>query len=438
MSTANQTAVNWEKQFSQLIPTGISAPAWLTKRRQQAIKNFTDIGLPSVRDEQWRYTNLRALKKHLFSAVEAKKNADITLEPSEHSRMVFVDGVYRVDLSNLDSLDSKIQLLSLADCLANETDFIEPYFSQSLPEKQHGFTALNTAHSNDGFVLILPNNLVNESTVEVCFISSTNNNAPQLSYNRNLIIAEANSQCSIIERHIGTDGNVYLNNTVTEIHASDNAHIDHYKLHQESSDAFHIGGVFIHQAASSQVKTHNVALGGLVCRNDIVSNLLGQSAHVEMNGLVIGNGRRHIDNHTEVNHAVPNCTSDEYYRTIMDEQSRSIFRGRIIVAKDAQQTSAEQQNNNLLLSARAEANTMPQLEIYADDVQCSHGATVGQLDSKSMFYLQSRGIDQDTAKALLTFAFANEVIERIKVDSIRQELTHIIAGEMHNGLEELL
>jgi len=229
-----------------------------------------------------------------------------------------------------------------------------------------------------------------------------------------------------------------LNNVITEIVAGDNAHIDHYKIQQESNDAFHMGGVFINQAKSSQVKNHNIALSGLVTRNDIQTNLLGQGAHMEMNGLVVGQGRQHIDNHTQVNHVVPNCTSDEYYKTVLDDYSRSVFRGRIIVAQDAQLTNADQQNNNLLLSKNAEADSKPQLEIYADDVKCSHGATVGQLDPVSLFYLKSRGINTESANALLTFAFANEVIERIEVDSVRQELTQVLAGELLSGLEELL
>ena len=179
-------------------------------------------------------------------------------------------------------------------------------------------------------------------------------------------------------------------------------------------------------------------MNGLLTRNDIHTQLVGQGAHMEMNGLVLGKGRQHIDNHTEVTHAVPNCTSDEYYKSVLDDQSRSVFRGRIIVAQDAQQTLADQQNNNLLLSKRAEADTKPQLEIYADDVKCSHGATVGQLDESSLFYLKSRGISESAARGLLTFAFANEVVERIQIPAIQQELTSIIAGELLAGLEELI
>ena len=199
-----------------------------------------------------------------------------------------------------------------------------------------------------------------------------------------------------------------------------------------------MGGVFIKQGNGSQVKNHNIALNGLVTRNDIYCDLMGGGAHVEMNGLVLGKGRQHVDNHTEVNHAVAHCTSDEYYKTILDDKSRSVFRGRIIVAQDAQQTIADQQNNNLLLGDNAEADCKPQLEIYADDVKCSHGATVGQLDKTSLFYLQSRGIDAAASQALLTFAFANEVLDRIQIDSIKSELRQFMAGQLLEGLEDLI
>jgi Fe-S cluster assembly protein SufD len=351
---------------------------------------------------------------------------------------VFVDGWYRKDLSSFEQQIEGVSLNNLASILADETQEIENYFGRSLPKQQHGFSALNTAYCQDGYVLKLADNASYKGVLEMLFISSHNEDQYPVSHSRNLIIAGANSKCTIIERHVGNQNSVYLKNTITEIFAADNAHIDHYKIHQESNDAFHIGGVFIQQAGNSQVKNHNIGLTGLMTRNDISSHLLGQGAHIEMNGLVIGNGRQHFDNHTEVNHAVANCTSDEYYKTILDDHSRSVFRGRIVVAQDAQLTNADQQNKNLLLSANAEADTKPQLEIYADDVLCSHGATVGQLDPKSMFYLKSRGIDHNSAKALLTFAFANQLIERVEVQSIRDELTQLIAGQLLTGLEELI
>jgi len=429
MITANQNQ-SWIDQHSNLNLNGAELP-WLSAQRQAALTQFEQTGLPGVRDEEWRYTNLRALKTQNYQ-VGGLNSLSLALGNVDHPRLVIVDG--HMDKSASSGFSSeKVVIASLADVM--DQKFVETSFGSTLPKIQHGFTALNTAYTQDGYVVYLAKGQVQEQVLEVVFV---NQSVETVAHTRNLIVAEANSQCTVIERHIGTQDQVYLSNSITEIIAGENAHIDHYKIQQESNEAFHIGGVFINQAAGSQVKNHNIALTGLVTRNDTVSNLLGQGAHMEMNGLVLGQGRQHIDNQTQVNHLVPQCTSDEYYKTILDDNSRSVFRGRIVVAQDAQLTNADQQNNNLLLSANAEADSKPQLEIYADDVKCSHGATVGQLDPKSLFYLKSRGIDHDQAQALLTFAFANEVVERIKVDSIREELTKRIAGELLSGLEDLV
>lgn len=429
---------SWLEHHQTTALIGADLP-WMVTQRKAALSHFEQVGLPGVRDEQWRYTNLRALKSKAYS-LSVPSALNVELPTSNNPRLVFVDGHLDVPSSTASTgLDSKqIIIARLSDALRLEA--LSEVFSSTLPKEQHGFTALNTAFAQDGYVVFLPKGSVLNDVLDVFFVNQTSSFDPSnscVSHTRNLIIAQANTQCTIVERHIGVADSVYLNNTVTEIIAGDNAHIDHTKIQQESDQAFHIGGVFIHQSANSHVANHNIALSGLVTRNDTNTDLLGQGAHMEMNGLVLGQGRQHIDNHTQVNHAVPNCTSDEFYKTVLDDHSRSVFRGRIVVAQDAQLTKADQQNKNLLMSGTAEADTKPQLEIYADDVLCSHGATVGQLDRNSIFYLNSRGIDNDSAKALLTFAFANEVLDRIKVSSVREELTRIIAGELLSDLDDL-
>lgn len=433
--------VEGDKLSSTQQPSG-QQPEWLQKLRKRSLAHFEQFGLPTVKHEQWRYTNLRALKAKQFKIARSSEPLSVELPSCAHPRLVVVNGQIREDLSQIENLPTGIKFTSLNAALGDggDTDLSE-LFSSTLPEmdSQHGFTALNTAHAQDGYVLQIEKNAVNKQAIEICYVNQSHDQQqPTASHVRNLIVAGENSEAVIIERHIGQDGQVYLSNAITEVIAQENAHIDHYKIQQESDTAFHFGGIFVNQAAGSQVKNHTLSLAGLVTRNDLHCRLLGSGAHVEMNGLILGNGRQHVDNHTQVEHAVPHCTSDEYYRAILDDRSRSVFRGRIVVAEDAQQTSADQQNNNLLLSPNAEADCKPQLEIYADDVQCSHGATVGQLDAKSLFYLQSRGIDRDSAKALLTFAFANEVIERINLESLRDELTRKIAGELLHGLEDLV
>ncbi|RBP53631.1 Fe-S cluster assembly protein SufD [Arenicella xantha] len=429
MISADQNQ-SWISQHAALA----TAPNWLMQQRQQALTHFETVGLPGVRDEQWRYTNLRALKSQQFSVGQAVELSQ-TLPSVTHARLVIVDGFVDLAASTLPSMQG-VTVNRLSDVWQDAS--VQEAFGTTLPSEQHGFTALNTAYAQDGYVLQLSQGAVVEM-LEIVFI---NQHSQAVSHARNLIIAAANSQCTVVERHcVSSDANddmTYLSNTLTEIIAGDNAHIDHYKIQQHGDSAFHMGGVFINQARSSQVKSHNIALSGLVTRNDIHSNLQGSGAHIEMNGLVLGQGRQHIDNHTQVNHLEPSCSSDEYYKTVLSDHSRSVFRGRIVVAQDAQLTIADQQNNNLLLSGNAEADTKPQLEIYADDVKCSHGATVGQLDPKSVFYLKSRGINSEQANALLTFAFANQVIERVGVSAIREELTQIMAGELLAGLEELV
>jgi len=405
---------SWIDQHSQATP---QSAAWLKTQQSAAIKRFEKSGLPNIRDEQWRYTDLRQLKSKalkLNTSDTVKTALEVSIAESSMPRLVFVDGHLNSEVST--ALDNPgINCSSLAQLLKDQDS--------------------NTAFAQDGYVINLEAGVVLEQALEIIFVSQSNDSVHHL---RNLIIARPNSQATIVERHIGAQNCVYLNNAVTEIIAQDNAHIDHYKIQQESASGFHMGGVFIKQGNGSQVKNHNIALNGLVTRNDIYCDLMGGGAHVEMNGLVLGKGRQHVDNHTEVNHAVAHCTSDEYYKTILDDKSRSVFRGRIIVAQDAQQTIADQQNNNLLLSDKAEADCKPQLEIYADDVKCSHGATVGQLDKTSLFYLQSRGIDAAASQALLTFAFANEVLDRIQIDSIKSELRQFMAGQLLEGLEDLI
>lgn len=414
------------------------APAWFNDQQAAALSDYHQLGLPGIRDEQWCHTNLRALKSTSFQfphTGSANDEVDSRALPDRvYPRMVFVNGVFNPERSMLSELPATIVCTSLATALAEHDDQLKAALGATLPDEKHGFHLLNSAFHSDGYVLLVPQNAVIELPIEMIFYHTDG----VVSHTRNVIIAGTNSQCSIIERHVGQPGGTYLNNSITEIIANDGAHVDHSKIQSESDEAFHFGGVFIEQARDTKISTHNFGLRGKLIRNDVTANLVGQGGHIEMNGLVLGHGQQHTDNHTEVIHAVPNCTSDECYKTILDDRSRSVFRGRIVVAQDAQQTNADQQNNNLLLSDSAEADTKPQLEIYADDVKCSHGATVGQLDQKSLFYLQSRGIKLESARALLTFAFANEVLERVTIGSVREELTQLIAGELVGDLEAVL
>ena len=414
--------------------TQLNAPDWLIDTQEQALIDYQKNGLPTRKEEQWRYTDLRELKDTQLNF----STAAITELPKSASdnRLVFVNGQYQEGLSSVKKLADGIVFAPLSEALSEHGELLKGHLGRALPAHGHGFHQLNTALHSDGYVLIVAYNQVLQDPVEVIFMHTPG----AVSHVRNVIFGAPHSQCSVIERHVtsGVSDAAYLNNAITEIFAEQNAHIDHTKWQSEADNAYHFGGVFVQQQRDSQVATHALALDGKLLRNDVIATLQGQGSHIEMNGLVLGADSMHVDNHTEVHHAVPHCTSDEFYKTILDDESRSVFRGRIVVAQDAQQTNADQQNNNLLLSERAEADTKPQLEIYADDVKCSHGATVGQLDQKSMFYLRSRGINPEQAQALLTFAFANEVVERIKVGSVKQDLIQRIAGELVSELEDVL
>ena len=421
---------------SLLLPseTGLTLPGsgqnWLDKLRADAAQNFTENGLPTVRDEEWRYTDIRRLKRQNFSmqfSCEDVSQILNDLPDYDVTRLYIVNGLFSPAISK-DAIPEGVSVESLANKLAD--DSLNGILNSTLPASRHAFIDLNTAHCFDGAVITFASDVVLKKPIEIVHVTTAGEQAT-VSHARNLIIANKHSQAHIIERFVSLAvENVYLNNSVTEIIAHDGAQLEHYKIQEEAQQAFHMGGIFVSQGRDSSVVNHNISLGGSLVRNDIHFNLLGSGSHGGMNGLVLGRDSQHVHNHTEVDHRVPHCTSDEFYKNVLDDKSRAIFRGRIIVAQDAQKTAAEQQNDNLLLSADAEANTKPQLEIYADDVTCSHGATIGQLEQKSLFYFQSRGINKTDAQRLLTFAFVNEVIDRISFEPLKNELTQRFLGEL--------
>ncbi len=406
-------------------------PTWFSSRQQTAFDRLKNRGLPSARDEEWRLTKLTELYKQEFCPAIATNSLslqDAQLTASANSRIVFVNGILDAGLSD-SSFVSGLSIEPLEQAvLSNKLD-LEPFFNTSVPTEPHGFLSANTAFASSGYVIHINDNIIVDSPIEIIFIA--NNVGAAAWHCRNIIVANKHSNATVIERHIASDSaGVYLSNCVTELHLADGARVDFYKHQDEALSAYHIGGVYSEQSRDSHLTTNNIAIGSKIARNDIFATLSAPGAHCEMNGIIVLAHDQHVDNCTEVVHAKPNCTSDEYYKSILDDQSRSVFRGRIIVAKDAQKTDANQQNKNLLLSSRAEADTKPQLEIYADDVKCAHGATVGQLEEKSVFYLRSRGISEEMARALLTFAFANDVLGRFRIADIQKQLSAQLADRL--------
>ncbi len=438
-------AENFQSAFAA--QKGIDSIPWLTTHRQSAFEQFQEAGFPTRRHENWRYTDVSRITKTGFVSADATHNtiqaADLDklrFNTENSHELVFINGQYSVEHSSIGKLDEKVVIGSLADALKNTPELIENKFNQfakknqtkeSQTKESHIFAALNTALFNDGAFIYVPDNIVIATPIVIYFISSPSGNEERLATTpRNLIIIGKNSQANVIESFHGLEGVVSFTNTITEIDTAEGAVLEHYKIQQENSDNFHIGGAHFKQHRNSHVESHSISLGGAIVRNDIVIELADEGAEIILNGLYMGNGNQHIDNHTLVNHAKPNTQSNENYRGVLDGRAQGVFNGKVIVHKDAQKTSAAQSNANLLLSDHAEIDTKPELEIYADDVKCSHGATIGQMDKNMLFYLRSRGLDEDTARSLLTFAFTGEVIARIKFTPIREQLEVCIGGRL--------
>ena len=410
-------------------------PASLHRLREAAIQRFTALGLPTLDDEEWRFTPLAPLTKSVFTCgesavVDEARVQRLAFAPDSCQRLVIVNGRLVPALSALSELPPGAIVTGLADALKNHRDKVEPHLAQYADYEDHAFTALNTAFIQDGAFVFLPKNTVVEKPIYLVFVSAAGNDATA-SHPRTLIVAEHNCQARVVEAFTGPDEGVYFTNAVTELIAGEGVVLDYSKLQRESSRAFHVHTLQLHQDKSSNVKSHAINLGGRLVRNEVNAFLDGEGCECTLDGLSIASGEQLVDNHTRIDHAKPRCVSHELYKSILDGKAHGVFNGRIYVHPDAQKTDAKQTNQTLLLSENAVIDAMPQLEIFADDVKCTHGATVGQLDDEQLFYLRSRGIDKAQARALLTFAFANDLISRIRLPGLRRDLEQRLL-ETHN------
>ncbi len=432
--------------IEQLVPTlaGGAVP-WLRERRRIALARFAEQGFPSTREEEWKYTSVAAIERQAFKpALRAVGTPSASeLEPfvfpdSSCQRIVFVNGHHAPELSTAQPSPAGIVTGSLAAALEREPERVEPHLGRYAPTDKYGFAALNTALLADGAYLYVPAG-VDAGVVHLLFITVPSGREPVLTQPRNLILTERGSRITVIESYAAPGEPIYLSNAISEIVAGEEAVIEHYKLGYESPRAFHVGGLYVQQQEGSRFTSHNLTLDGALVRNELHVELGAEHAECTLNGLYVARGRQHIDNHTHIDHAAPACTSRELYKGVLDGRGRAVFSGRVVVHPHAQRSDAHQANNNLLLSPDAEVDTKPQLEIYANDVKCGHGATVGQLDENALFYLQSRGIDREAARSVLTYAFAGDIVERIGIPvvraSVQQALNHrLLAGR---SLEEL-
>ncbi len=410
---------------------------WLRDLRRRALERFLELGFPTTRVEEWKYTNVAPIARTCFQPAEPMAPAPVAEMLSrapfadlQCPRLVFVNGRHAPELSCLRGLPQGVKAGSLASALKEEA--AEQHLARYAAFHSQAFVALNTAFFQDGaFVQIAPEAVL-ESPLHLLFVS-TAADPPLLTHPRNLLLVGPHSQATIIEGYLGPEGGAYFTNAVTELVVEEGATLEHYKLEQESEQAFHVATVQARQARHSNLLDHSVCLGGALVRNDTASLLDGEGGECTLNGLYVTRGQQHVDNHTVLDHAQPHSSSREYYKGVLDGYSTGVFNGGIVVRKAAQKTDAIQSNKNLLLSEHAAINTKPQLQIWADDVRCTHGATIGQLDAEAIFYLRTRGIALEQARRLLTFAFANDVINRMKVEAVRLRLEKALFDRLSLG-----
>src|SRR5437870_1743796 len=428
--TATQESQTYLESFTefQKRAAGRGLP-WLRKLREDAFARFCQVGFPTTHDEDWRFTNVSAIARTPFQLAQNGAVSSRELEQyrggSTACQLVFVNGRFVRELSSIGKAPAGLKVNGLAEEINHNPAAIEAHLGRYLDIRRDAFCALNTAFAEDGAYLHIRKGTVVEEPIYLLFIS-TAGEAPLMSHPRNLIVAEEESQATIVEDYVSLGESTPLCNTATELVAGDNAVISHYMVEREHRQAFNVSTLRIQQGRSANVASHSVLLGGGLVRNNVHPVLAGEGGECLINGLFIGNGQQHLDNYMLVEHASPHCDSRQFYNGILDDRAHGVFHGRIIVHKDAQKTDAKQTNRNLLISDNAQIDTKPQLEIYADDVKCTHGATIGQIDENALFYLRSRGIDELSARKLLLFAFASECLDRMKQGLVRNHIEGLI------------
>ncbi len=403
---------------------------WLAPIRGAAMERFADLGFPTQKEEAWRFTSLQALTQIPFAPAGAGRREGLTpetlerltFEPWDCTHLVFVNGRYEPALSRLRDLPRGVVVRSLAEAFSTSREAIEPHLGRLADSRTQPFTALNTAFLHDGAFVALPEGVALEEPIHLLFVSTAETGAPTVSHPRVLIVAGERSQLTVVESFVGLGDEVYFTNGITEIVAGDGAIVDHYRLQRESSGAFHVARVQVELGRDSRFTSHAIALGGRLVRNDVGVLFGAEGGDCTLNGLYVTGGRQLIDNHTVIDHARPHGSSRELYKGVLDDASRAVFDGLIVVRPEAQKTDAQQENRNLLLSEDALVDTKPTLQIHADDVKCKHAATIGQLDEDALFYLRSRGLGQEAARNLMIHAFVNDILDRIKIAPVRAGL----------------
>jgi len=402
-----------------------SEPAWLSELRQSALATFESVGFPTMKNEDWHFTNVTPISERQFGVAAP----GLTISPDALNRIGYGQDWHTLVFANgrlvaqpaAGTLPSGLTITTLASEIESDSEVIKRHFAKLATPESGSFTALNTAHANDGAVIRLGADCVANKPIHLVFVSDAGAEGAAV-HTHNLVFAEHHSQATIIESFVTLGADIYFTNAVTEVFVADGARLSHYKLQRESQNAFHVCTLQAHQARDSRYESFSFATGAALSRTNVYTTLAGDAAEAVMNGLYMVDGKQHVDHQTSIEHVAPNCPSHELYKGILDGRSHGVFNGKVYVHPEAQKTDGKQSNNNLLLSAEARIDTKPQLEIFADDVKCTHGATVGRLDETALFYMRSRGISPSEARRLLTYAFAADVLEKIELEPLKQAL----------------
>src|SRR3989454_2553530 len=424
---------------------GADEPPWLQNLRENSFDQFERVGFPNIKQEEWKYTNVTSIAKADFAPVLASNGMALTkdgglqsfiYEEARQSRLVFVNGMLRKELSSLAALPEGVVALDLREALrgGEYEETLREYLEH--PVLANGFAALNTALFRSGLLLRIPRGMSVDAPIHLLFVGEAlAENPPPAAFPRVLILAEENSSATIIESYASpNDDGVYLTNAIIDLSLAEDARLQHYKIQRESMGAFHVATTRAELGPKTSYNTTTINFGAALSRHDIHVQMDHEGAECSVDGLYMVDGSQHTDTHSVIDHKQPHCTSHQLYKGILDGKSRAVFNGKVFVRHGAQQTDAQQTNKNLLLSSEAQIDTKPQLEIYADDVKCTHGAAVGQLSDDEVFYLESRGINPALARNMLTYGFAEEVIEKIKIDSIKKELDETVLNRLHSNL----
>ena len=432
---------SYASAFRELAFQRRDEPAWLRSAREEAFGQFERVGFPTVRDEDWKYTNVAPIARGNLSPVirngtaspSESRVADSLYPETENSRLVFVNGILQHNLSSA-RLPDGVVVTDLTEAL------LQPQYEAQIREQlglisqANGFTALNTALFSSGAFVLVRRGVEVTAPLHLLFTSSVENGATPASFPRVIIIAEENSSATLVESYMGSR-DVYLTDTVVSVVVGNGARIEHYKVQSESTGAFHVANTFATTGRDARYESTNINLGALLSRHDIAVTFEHEGASCTVDGLYLIGGDQHSDTHSVIDHREAHCTSRQLYKGVLNGKSHAVFNGKVHVRHGAQQTDAQQTNKNLLLSEEARVDTKPQLEIFADDVKCTHGAAVGQLNEDELFYLKSRGINPALARNMLTYGFAEEVIEKIKIESIKRELDQAVMSSLSFGIE---